>query len=75
MQLLCQVPSVGDELPNVMLVARPHFFASEKAADMATPLLRRLERPVDLLLAGSGRHCGKAGHFFGPIRGTDTAAD
>ena len=73
MQLLCQVPTVGNEVPNVMLVARPHAFASEKAAEMATPLLRRLERPIDLVLAGSGRHCGKAGHFLASRCGLSVA--
>ena len=66
--LLCQVSADGkeDDVPHILLRAGPHAFAVAEAASLATPWLRRLERPIDLVLAGSGKHCGAAGSAPAP---------
>ena len=59
--LLFQVSADGrEDVPPILLRAGPRVFAEAEGASQATRCLRRLERPIDLVLAGSGRHCGAA---------------
>ena len=53
--LLCKASADTTGGLGVELCARPLAFVSQDSIGSATSLLRRLERPVDLILAGSGR--------------------
>jgi hypothetical protein len=54
--LLCGASADTTGGLGVELCARPLAFASQDSIGSATSLLRRVQRPVDLILAGAGRH-------------------
>lgn len=59
--LLCKVTD-GSDMISVELCARPHALANENEIASTTALLRQFDRPIDLVLAGAGRHAAAALH-------------